>query len=79
MPCDPQCPVKELNKRLKHMKEEKIATLQQILEEENLHSKPFSRRKRKIQSQLVQAMTEIASLTDELALGCDSCRANNVN
>ena len=50
MPCDPQCPVKELNKRLKHMKEEKIATLQQILEEENLHSKPFSRRKRQVQT-----------------------------
>ena len=79
MPCDPQCPVRELNNRLIHMKEEKIATLQQILEEENLHSKPFSRRKRQVQTQLVQAMTELASLTDEIALGCDSCQANYEN
>ena len=79
MPCDPQCPLRELNKRLIHMKEEKIATLQQILEEENLHSKPFSRRKRQIQTKLVQAVAELVYLTDEIALGCDSCQANYEN
>ena len=79
MPCDPQCPVRELNNRLIHMKEEKIATLRQILEKEEDKSKPFSRRRRQIQTKLVQAMTELASLTDEIALGCDSCQANYEN
>ena len=32
MPCDPQCPVRELNNQLINMKEEKIATLRQFLE-----------------------------------------------
>ena len=30
-----------------------------------------------IQTKLVLAMRELASLTDEIALGCDTCQAKN--
>ena len=78
MPCDPQCPVRELNNQLINIKEEKNAMLRQILEvtDELGHQAPHRRdevvrRRRKIQTKLVQAMTELVSLTDEIALGCD--------
>ena len=38
-----------------------------------------ARRRRQIQTKLVQAMAELVSLTDEIALGCDSCQANYEN
>ena len=83
MPCDPQCPVRELNNQLINMKEEKIATLRQILgvTDELGRQAPHrrdevARRRRQIQTKLVQAVAELVSLTDEIALGCDSCQAN---
>jgi hypothetical protein len=86
MPCDPQCPVRGLNYQLINMKEDQIATLRQILEvtDELGRQAPHrrdevERRRRQIQTKLVQAMRELASLTDEIALGCDSCQANYEN
>ena len=86
MPCDPQCPVRELNNQLINMNEEKIATLRQILgvTDELGRQAPHrrdevARRRRQIQTKLVQAMRELASLTDEIALGCDTCQANYEN
>ena len=86
MPCDPQCPVRGLNYQLINMKEDQIATLRQIQEvtDELGRQAPHrrdeaERRRRQIQTKLVQAMRELASLTDEIALGCDSCQAKYEN
>ena len=86
MPCDPQCPVRGLNYQLINMKEDQIATLRQIQEvtDEIGRQAPHrrdevERRTRQIQTKLVLAMRELASLTDEIALGCDTCQANYDN
>jgi hypothetical protein len=83
MPCDPQCPVRGLNNQLINMKQVQIATLRQIQEvtDEIGRQAPHrrdevERRTRQIQTKLVLAMRELASLTDEIALGCDTCQAN---
>ena len=75
MPCDPQCPVRGLNYQLINMKEDQIATLRQILEvtDELGRQAPHrrdevARRRRQIQTKLVQAMTELVSLTSRLRL-----------
>ena len=86
MPCDPQCSVRGLNYQLINMKQDQIATLRQIQEvtDEIGRQAPnrrdeVERRTRQIQTTLVQAMRELASLTDEIALGCDTCQANYEN
>ena len=68
------------------MKQVKIAALRQIQEvtDEIGRQAPHrrdkvERRTRQIQTKLVQAMRELASLTDEIALGCDTCQANYDN
>ena len=68
------------------MKQVQIATLRQIQEvtDEIGRQVPHrrdevERRTRQIQTKLVQAMRELASLTDEIALGCDTCQANYEN
>ena len=68
------------------MKQVQIATLRQIQEvtdkigRQAPHRRDeLERRTRQIQTKLVQAMRELASLTDEIALGCDSCQANYEN
>jgi hypothetical protein len=86
MPCDSQCPVRGLNNQLINMKQVQIATLWQIQEknDEIGRQAPHRRdevegRTRQIQTKLVQTMRELASLTDEIALGCDTCQVNYVN
>ena len=83
MPCDPQCPVRELNSQLINIKEEKIATLRQILEvtDELGRQAPHrwdevARGRRQIEYKLVEAVAELVYLTNEIALGCNSCQAN---
>ena len=84
MPCDPQCPVRRLNNQLINMKQVKIATLRQIQEvtdEIGRHAPnrrdEVERNTSQIQTKLVLAMRELASLTDEIALGCDTCQSRN--
>ena len=84
MPCDPQCPIIRMNNQLKNMKQVKIATLRQIQYkfDEIEHHAPHRREEVErnnslIQTQLVLAMRELASLTDEIALGCDTCQSRN--
>ena len=86
MPCDPQCQIRQLNSQLITIKEEKIATLWQILDvtdelgcQAPHRRDEVERRRRQIQTKLVQAVAELVSLTDEIALGCDSCQANYEN
>ena len=66
------------------MKQVQIATLRQIQEvtDEIGRQAPHrrdevERRTSQIQTQLVLAMRELASLTDEIALGCDTCQSRN--
>ena len=80
MPCDPQCRIRQLNSQLITIKEEKIATLQQILDvtdelgRETPHQRDeVTRSKRRIIDKLVEHVAEIAYLTDEIALGCNPC------
>ena len=84
MPCDPQCPVRRLNNQLINMKQVQIATLRQIQEVTDKIGRHAPHRRdeverntSQIQTQLVLAMRELASLTDEIALGCDTCQSRN--
>ena len=84
MPCDPQCPIRRMNNQLKNMKQVKIATLRQIQEltdEIGRHAPnrrdEVERNTSQIQTKLVLALRELASLTDEIALGCDTCQSRN--
>ena len=81
MPCDPQCRIRQLNSQLITIKEEKIATLQQILDvtdelgRETPHRRDeVTRSKRRIIDKLVEHVAEIAYLTDEIARGCNPCQ-----
>ena len=83
MPCDPQCPVRELNNQLINIKEEKIATLRQILDvtDELGRQAPHrrdeaARGRRQIEYKLVEAVAELVYLTDEIARGCNPCQVN---
>ena len=86
MPCDPQCPIRQLNSQLITIKEEKIATLWQILDvTEELGRQPMiapnrrdevTRSKRQIAQKLLEAIAELMYLTDEIATGCNTCRTN---
>ena len=83
MPCDPQCPVREPNNQLINIKEEKIATLRQILDvtDELGHQAPHqrdeaARSRRQIEYKLVEAVAELVYLTDEIACGCNTCQVN---
>ena len=83
MPCDPQCRIRQLNRQLIMIKEEKIATLQQILDvtEELGRETPrrrdeVTRSKRQIMDKLIELVAEIAYLTAETARGCNPCQAN---
>ena len=83
MPCDHQCELRQLNCQLILIKEEKIGTLQQTLEvnDELGRHAPHRRdevaaRRRDITCKLVEALAEIASLTDEIARGCNPCKVN---
>ena len=83
MPCDPQCPVRELNSQLINIKEEKIATLRQILEvtDELGRQAPHrrdeaARSRRQIEYKLVEAVAELVYLTDEIARRCNPCQVN---
>ena len=86
MPCDPQCQIRQLNSQLITIKEEKIATLRQILDitDELGRQAPHrrdevARGRRQIEYKLVEAVAELVYLTDEVALGCNSCQANYEN
>ena len=66
------------------MKQVQIATLRQIQEvtDEIGRQAPHrrdevERNTSQIQTKLVLAMRELASVSDEIALGCDTCQANN--
>ena len=78
MPCDPQCRIRQLNGQLITIKEEKIATLQQILDvtEEIGRRDEVMRSKRRIIDKLVELMAEIAYLTAETDRGCNPCQPN---
>ena len=83
MPCDPQCQIRQLNSQLITTKEEKIATLRQILDvtEELGRQAPHrrdeaARNKRQIEYKLVGAVAELVYLTDEIARGCNPCQVN---
>ena len=83
MPCHHQCEIKQLNIRLKEIKEDKIATLRQILEvteelgRDNPHrSDEVARSKRQVQRKLIDATTELMYLSDEIARGCNTCQTN---
>ena len=86
MPCDPQCPIRQLNGRLMTIKKDKVATLQQILDvTEELGRQPMitpnrrdevTRSERQISQKLYFAIAELMYLTDEIATGCNTCRTN---
>ena len=83
MPCDPQCQIRELNSQLITIKEEKIATLWQILDvtDELGCQAPHrrdeaARRRRQIEYKLVEAVAELVYLTDEITRGCNPCQVN---
>ena len=83
MPCDPQCQIRELNSQLITIKEEKIATLRQILDvtDELGRQAPHrrdeaARGRRQIEYKLVEAVAELVYLTDEIACGCNPCQVN---
>ena len=83
MLCDPQCPIKELNDHLIDITKDKIATLRQILDvtEELGRYAPnrrdeVARSKRQISQKLLEAIAELMYLTDEIAIGCTTCRTN---
>ena len=83
MPCDPQCQIRELNSQLITIKEEKIATLRQILDvtDELGRQAPHrrdeaARGRRQIEYKLVEAVAELVYLTDEIARGCNPCQVN---
>ena len=80
MPCDPLCPIRQLNSHLISIKEEKITTLCQILEvhEERGHLSPsrreeVERNKNYVSQKLTQAVAELMRLHDEIAQGCNPC------
>ena len=86
MPCDPQCPIRQLNGQLITIKKEKIATLRQILDvTEELGRQPMiapnrrdevTRSVQQLSQKLVEAMTRLMHLTDEIVIGCATCRTN---
>ena len=83
MPCDPQCQIRELNSQLITIKEEKIATLRQILDvtDELGRQAPHrrdeaARSRRQIEYKLVEAVAELVYLTDEIARGCNPCQVD---
>ena len=83
MPCHHQCEIKQLNARLKDIKQDKVVTLKQILEvtEELGRDHPHrrdevARSKRQIQRKLIDAITEPMYLNDEIARGCSTCQTN---
>ena len=83
MPCEPQCQIRQLNSQLITIKEEKIATLRQILDvtdELGRHAPnrrdEVARRRRHISHKLVEAVAELVYLTDEIACGCNPCQVN---
>ena len=85
MPCDPQCQIqiRQLNSHLITIKEEKIATLRQILDvtDELGRQAPHrrdetARRRRQIEHKLVEAVAELVCLNNEIARGCNPCQVN---
>ena len=83
MTCHPQCQIRQLNSRLINIKEEKIATLQQILEVTKELGREAPHRRDEversiieIQQKLVGAVAELVYLTDEIARGCNPCQIN---
>ena len=74
MPSHNQCEIKQLNARLKDIKQDKVVTLKQILEvtEELGHDHPHrrdevARSKRQIQRKLLDAITKLMYLNDKIA------------
>ena len=83
MPCHHQYEINQLNARLKEIKQDKVVTLRQILEvtEELGRDHPHrrdevARSKRQIQLKLIDAITELMYLNDEIARGCSTCQTN---
>ena len=83
MPCHHQCEINQLNARLKEIKQDKVVSLRQILEvtEELGRDHPHridevARSKRQIQLKLIDAITELMYLNDEIARGCSTCQTN---
>ena len=86
MRCDPQCPMRELNDHLIDITKEKIATLRQILGvTEELGRQPMiapnrrdevTRSVQQLSQKLVEAMARLMHLTDEIVIGCATCRNN---
>ena len=80
MPCNYHCELRQLNCQLILIKEDKISTLQQTLGviDEIGRQAPHRRdevaaRRAEVTNKLVEAQAEIASLTDEIARGCNPC------
>ena len=86
MPCDPQCPMIGINVHLIDVTKEKIATIRQILGvTEELGRQPMiapnrrnevTRSVQQLSQKLVEAMTRLMHLTDEIVIGCATCRTN---
>ena len=81
MPCHHLCPIRQLNTQLTTIKEDKIATLRQILKvtEELGREAPHRRDEversiSEIERKLVGAVAEKVHLTDEIARGCNPCQ-----
>ena len=73
----------QLNARLKEIKQDKVVSLRQILEvteelgRETPHGRDeVARNKRKVQRKLIDAITELMYLNDEIARGCNPCQTN---
>ena len=83
MHCATQCQIRDLNSQLITIKEEKIATLRQILDvtDELGRQAPHrrdeaARGRRQIEYKLVEAVAELVYVTDEIARGCNPCQVN---
>ena len=83
MPCHHQCEIKQLNAQLKEIKQDKVATLRQILEvteelgRDNPHQRDeVARSRRQIQRKLIDAISELMYINEEIATGCRTCQTN---
>ena len=86
MPCDPQCPMIGINVHLIDVTKEKIATIRQIIGvTEEIGTQPMISPNRRnevtsslqqLQQKLVEAMTRLMNISDEMVTGCAACRTN---
>ena len=88
MPCEPQCPMIRINFHLKILLvKEKIATIRQIIcvtkeigiqpmISPNQRNEVTSSLQQQLEQKLVEAMTRLVNISDEIATGCAACRTN---